>query len=152
MRKNIFAILFHYSSSDNNPKHVHCPPNDKSWYFWQRAVAKGKEPGTHKDHETLGVEIGKMVVPIFQRLTDKELLRSCSRKKTQNANESLHSLIWKLCPKAVFVGRKTMETAVALLVASFLLGLASNTFYGKLWGFQRLITLFKLAFRKISNG
>ena len=122
MRKRIFAILFHYSSSDNNPKHVHCPPGDRSWCFWQRAVAQGKEPGTHKDHETLGVEIGKRMVPIFQRLTDKELLKRCSRKKTQNANESLHSLIWKLCPKAVFVGRKTMETAVALACSQFSIG------------------------------
>ena len=122
MRKRIFATLFHYSSSDEHPKHVHCPPGDKSWCFWQRAVAHGKEPGTHKDHETLGVEIGKKMVPIFQRLTDEELLKRCSRKKTQNANESLHNLIWKLCPKAVFVSRKTMETAVALAFSQFSIG------------------------------
>ena len=122
MRKRIFAILFHYSSSDEHPKHVHCPPGDKSWCFWQRAVAHGKEPGTHKDHETLGVEIGKKMVPIFQRLTDEELLKRCSRKKTQNANESLHNLIWKLCPKAVFVNRKTMKTAVALACSQFSIG------------------------------
>ena len=62
MRKRIFTILFHYSLSDDYPKHVHCPPGDKSWCFWKRAVAQGKKPGTHKDHETLGVEIGKMMV------------------------------------------------------------------------------------------
>ena len=122
MRKRIFAIFSHYSSSDDHPKHVHCPPGDKSWCFWQRAVAQGKEPGTRKDHETLGVESGKMMVPIFQCLTDKELFKRCSKKKTQNANELLHNLIWKLCPKAVFVSRKSLETAVALACSQFSIG------------------------------
>ena len=36
----IFTILLHFSSSDKNPKHVHCPPGETSWWFWQRAIAK----------------------------------------------------------------------------------------------------------------
>ncbi len=45
MKKRIFAILYHMSSTDTNPKHVHCPPGDKSWCFWQRAIAKEEQPG-----------------------------------------------------------------------------------------------------------
>ena len=112
MKSRIFAILFHLCSSDDHPKHVHCPPGERSWCFWQRAVAEGKEPGPHK-------VIGKKLVPVFTRLTEQGLLKRCVRGQTQNTNESLHNLIWKLCPKVIFSGRKTLECAVALAVSQF---------------------------------
>ena len=53
MKFIIFAILFHRCSSDDHPKLVHCPPDERSWCFWQRTVAERKEPRPHKNHETL---------------------------------------------------------------------------------------------------
>ena len=47
------------------------------------------------------------------------MLERCVKGQTQNANESLHHVIWLRCPKEGFVGRNTVETAVALAVASF---------------------------------
>ena len=38
---------------------------------------------------------------------------------TRNANESLHSLVWKFCPKVVFLGKDGVETACALAVCCF---------------------------------
>ena len=99
LKRCIFAILFHLSSSDDNPKHHHCPPGQGSWCFWQRAFAMSVEPGSHKDHETVPAEIGKRLVPIFMRMSKDDLLKRCSRKGTQNPNECLHNLIWRLCPK-----------------------------------------------------
>ncbi len=96
LKKRIFAILFHLSSSDTNPKHVHCPPGEKSWCFWQRALAKSETPGSHKSLETLPADIGKCLVPIFQRLSEDNLLRRCARGAIQNANESLHNVIWRM--------------------------------------------------------
>ena len=81
-----------------------------------------KGSGSHKEHDTVPSEIGKKVVPIFQRLSDEKLLKRCMRNKPQNPNESLHSKIWKYCPEAVFVGRKTMETGVGLAVCRFSMG------------------------------
>ena len=134
MKKRIFAILFHLSSSNEHPKHIHCPPGAKSWCFWQRAVAQGEVPGSHKEHETLPADIGKKLVPIFQRLSEENLLKRCARNKTQNPNESLHNVIWKYCPKATFVGRKTMETAVSLAVCQFSVGSTCRTMLCKLLG------------------
>ena len=122
MKKRIFAILFYMSSTNDFPKHIHCPPGIKSWCFWQRAKAAGKDPGDHEYHETLPVEVGKALVPIFRRLSNDGLLKRCSRAETQNANESLHNLIWRYCPKGTYVGRKTLETAVALAVCQFTSG------------------------------
>ena len=121
-RKRIKAILFHLSSTDDCPKHTHCPEGANSWCFWQRAKASGDVPGAHKEHDTLPPEIGSRLVPIFQRLSDEKLLQRCSRKKTQNPNESLHQLIWKICPKSIYVGRRTLKTAVALAACQFSMG------------------------------
>jgi len=122
LKKRIFAILFHLSSTDQNPKHQHCPTGSNSWCFWQRALANSVDPGPHKDHETVPTDIGKRMVPIFQRLSEESLLQRCSRHGTQNPNESLHNLIWRLCPKIDFVGRKTVETAVLLSLCQFSMG------------------------------
>ena len=122
MKKRIFAILFHLSSTDAAPKHVHCPPGEQSWYFWQRAVAKGEVPGKHKEHEGLPVEIGQKLVPIFQRLIEESLLERCKQNRTQNANESLHNLIWRFCPKITYVGKKVIEMAVHLSICQFSVG------------------------------
>ena len=122
LQKRIMGILLHLSSTDEQPKHAHCPPGESSWCFWQRAIASSKEPGSHKGHETLPVEIGKKLVPIFQRLSDPKLLNRCSRNMTQNANEALHSILWKIVPKSVYVGRKTMQTAMALAVCKYAMG------------------------------
>ena len=122
LQKRIMGILLHLSSTNEHPKHVHCPPGKSSWCFWQRAIAKSEEPGSHKGHDTLPVDIGKKLVPIFQRLSNPKLLNRCSRSMTQNANEAPHSILWKIVPKSTYVGRKTMQTAMAFAVCRYAMG------------------------------
>ena len=52
-------------------------------------------------------------------MSDEELLKKCLHGKTQNNNESLNRVIWKKCPKDVFVGRATLEIGVASDVLNF---------------------------------
>ena len=122
MKKRIFAILYHLTSTDKDPKHIHCPPGAQSWCFWQRACSKDEVPGPHKEHDSLPLEIGKKLVPIFQRLTEDKLLQRCKRNRTQNPNESLHGLIWRLCPKITFAGRRTIENATSMAICQFSMG------------------------------
>ena len=82
---------------------------------------EGEEPGKHKEHTTLPVEIGKRLVPIFKRLTDENLLKRC-RNKTQNPNECLHSIIWKICPKSTFSGKRMVEIGVNMAMCQFAMG------------------------------
>ena len=96
----------------------------------------GKDPGDHKNHETLPVEVGKALVPIFKRLSDGDLLRRCSCAKTQNANESMHNLICRYCPKGTYVGRKTIETAVSLAVCQFSMGATHRSLLCSILGIQ----------------
>ena len=64
LKKRIFAIPSHMSSTDENPKHHHCPPATHSWCFWQRAPAKSEEHGSHSEHETLPPNVGRKLVPV----------------------------------------------------------------------------------------
>ena len=121
-KNRIMAILLHLSSTDAAPKHAQCPPGANSWCFFQRSLAKSEDPGSHKEHETLPVEIGKQLVPIFQRLSDNDLLRRCSRNKTQNPSESFHHINWKICPKTIYAGLRTISTAVSLAACQFSMG------------------------------
>ena len=119
MKKRIFAILFHLTSNDTNPKHHHCPAGDNSWCFWKRAEAKGDVPGPHKDHESIPVDVGRKLVPIFQRLTEDGLLQRCKRGATQNPNEALHNVLWRFCPKVKYVGRRSLEAAMCMALCQF---------------------------------
>ena len=125
-QKRIMAILLHLSSTDVFPKHQQCPPGTKSWCFFQRSLANNRGTGSHKEHETISPDIGKQLVPIFQRLSDKDLLKRCSRNKTQNQNESFHNIIWKICPKTLFAGLRTVSTAVKLAACQFVTGQSFN--------------------------
>ena len=56
VKKRVFAILSHMSSTNETPKHVHFSPCTSSWCFWQRAKGTGKDPGHHKSHQKLQLE------------------------------------------------------------------------------------------------
>ena len=62
--------------------------------------------------------IVQLLQPIYNRLGSKDLLQRCLGGFTQNPNESLHSTVWKLCPKELFLGRMAIETACAIAVCN----------------------------------
>ncbi|GFS59943.1 uncharacterized protein TNCV_3957391 [Trichonephila clavipes] len=100
MKSAILASLFHCSSTDKTPKHSKCPTGSTSWCFYQRALANNENPKSHSLMKTkLSEQVLEKILPVYQRLVNDELLERCSAGKTQNANESIHSVIWKNCPK-----------------------------------------------------
>lgn len=121
MKTAIFATLQHEMSTDNDPRHEKCPDGEDSWCFYRRAVAKREVPPSHKKYlgTALSMEIIQKIMPVYQRLANDELLKRCLRGKTQNANESLHSIIWNKCGKDTFVGKQKICTAVAEGVSEF---------------------------------
>ena len=86
-----------------------CPGHPPGW------------PGPHKDnvHTPLTREVGRFVKPVYVRLGDEILLRRCLRGKTQNPNESLHSVIWRKCLKTDFLGKLRVEAGTAIAVSKF---------------------------------
>ncbi|GFU90967.1 uncharacterized protein TNCV_4922981 [Trichonephila clavipes] len=112
MKKAIYATLHPSVSTDQKPQHSKCPISADSWCFYQSIKAKGQKTGLHRQHD--GTPINERFLPhilsIYQRLASNELLERCINCGTQNANESLHNMIWLKCPKEIFVKRVVNST------------------------------------------
>ena len=113
MMKAVQATLLHSNSSNEQPRHHLCPEGPESWCKWQVAKATGKEYD-HKD--PLPDAIVQLLRPVYSRLGSRFLLEKCLHGYTQNANEALHSTVWKFCPKELFMGKTGVETACSLAV------------------------------------
>ncbi|GFX97881.1 uncharacterized protein TNCV_4905321 [Trichonephila clavipes] len=121
MKTAIYATLLHSISTDAKPQHSKCPAGENSWCFYQSAIANGEKPNNHKLN--VGTPINEKflpkILPIYQRLASNELLERCIRCGTQNANESLHSMIWAKCPKEIFVNKRRVKRAVTEAVCEY---------------------------------
>ncbi|GFU79078.1 uncharacterized protein TNCV_304491 [Trichonephila clavipes] len=128
MKTAIYATLFHSISTDAKPQHSKCPAGENSWCFYQSAIANGEKPNNHKLN--VGTPINEKflpkILPIYQRLASNELLERCIRCGTQNANESLHSMIWAKCPKEIFVNKRRVKRAVTEAVCEYNKGYSTH--------------------------
>jgi hypothetical protein len=70
---------------------------------------------------------GEAVYPTFERLFEPSLLGRCTKGKTQNNNECLHSMIWSKCPKTNLFGLERVQACVALAVGEFNNGTKKTT-------------------------
>ena len=117
MRCGVYASLFHSVSTDQDPHHSYCPQGSTSWCFFQRAVALKEEPRPHRP--SLTRDVAEKLLPIYERLTNPDLLKRCTRMKTQNSNESFNAQVWRRCPKTEPTSLRTVQTAVALALLAF---------------------------------
>ena len=56
------------------------------------------------------------MIPIFEHMTSKTLLKRMTHGRTQNQNEFLNSTIWARCTKTAFMGKERNEAAVGSTV------------------------------------
>ena len=94
-----------------------CPQTADSWSNYQSD--KLNNTNTYKEKPGIPAIIRETIRPVFISLNDEKLLSKCLHGKTQNNNESLNGLIWKCCPKDVFVGCTTLELGVASAIIPF---------------------------------
>lgn len=120
MHKAVMATYYHISSTDEHPNHSLCPSGTNSWCKQNAAAARGEPLPKHR---SLPEHVSKALLPVYERLADKRLLERCHRGKTQNANESLHSVIWSLMPKTKHASLVAVETAVAEAVMRYNAGM-----------------------------
>ncbi|XP_072143331.1 uncharacterized protein [Dermacentor andersoni] len=117
MQRAIMATFYHITSTDKDPHHELCPPGPLSWCRHQAAEAEGKAPPEHK--YKLATHVSAALLPVYQRLSDPQLLSRCQGKKTQNAAESLHAVIWSILPKEQNASLIAAETAVNEAVCKY---------------------------------
>lgn len=90
----------HIRSIDDDPDHDLCPARETSWCGYQRDNAKGTADYSHQ--HPLPEAVANEILPVFESLSDHELLRKCLHGGTQNQNEAINALICK--------GHATKET------------------------------------------
>ena len=108
MAKNIEASLFHVASTNENPQRHLCPNGEKSWCGYKR------DQSTYKHKNGIPKCIVDFIKPVFDDLSNKELLSKCTHGLTQNVNECLNGLIWDRCPKSTYVEQETLALATYL--------------------------------------
>ena len=111
-QRAVWAILYHRASTDAKPQHSYC---SETWCGYLKDRRNYK---TDRD-KVLNAAIVEAVKPIFQRLSDPALLARCKKGKTQNQNESLHGVIWGLCPEEGNVGLSIVKLAVYFAIYLF---------------------------------
>jgi hypothetical protein len=105
--------LYHVASTDVNPQHHLCPNGKESWCGYKR------EKDTYQHTSGIPHCIVKEIKPIFDNLSNPDLLQKCTHGLTQNVNECLNGLIWDRCPKTTYVEQETVALAIYLAVFTF---------------------------------
>ena len=123
MQCAVKAVLYHSVKIDDEKKrHQYCPNGESSWCSYKRDKAAGTNaPFVNKSHHRDQVFL-EFLTPLFDRLSEKKLLKRCLPGLSQNANESVNSLVWNRCPKHRNRGIKSVETAAASAIMQFNIG------------------------------
>ena len=120
MKRNVFASVMHMVSTDEDPRHRFCPDGEKSWCFFNRAKALHETPREHRP--TLTREVMEKLLPVYERLSNPDLLQRCSRMKTQNANECFNAQVWRRVPKTEPASLNTVNLGLTMAVLEFNVG------------------------------
>ncbi|XP_077551374.1 uncharacterized protein LOC144165145 [Haemaphysalis longicornis] len=117
MHRAVMATYYHVTPTDGSPNHTFCPSGEQSWCRHNAATAKGEPQPKH--NYNLPSDVAEALLPVYKRLSEKSLLQRCVRGKTQNSNESFHSVIWSLISKDQHSSLFAVEAAVAEAVLRF---------------------------------
>ena len=89
------AILHHYADLPPAQQHQYCPEGADSWCKYQLDASRCDGVTTYSNVKNpLSKALYDLLLPTFDSLSDIHLLAACAECKDQNANESLHSVIW----------------------------------------------------------
>ena len=106
-----------------------CPTGQTSWCKYNR------NPAEYVHKNPLPKAVAVHIKPVFDRLSDSELLKRCVDGFTQNAAESFNNILWHFCPKSTFVGAVPLNIASALAVITY------NDGYSSLLGLFEMLGL-----------
>ena len=103
--------------------HTNCPVTCDSWCYFAKAQAEFAVDSSvpmpkRRVPYCTDSEIVRLTL-VFQTFASLEVCGALTMGKTQNANESLHSVVWHNSPKGKYVGQKSLLCSTALAVTSF---------------------------------
>lgn len=124
MKKAIWATFLHKCSTNTNPQHMYCPKGENSWCKWRVAEAQGTLD-TFEHDPSLDSEVQKAIKPVYEELSNDDLLQRCVGDNIQNNIESLKACVWRLAPKYLHCDSGTVEIATYLAASIFNEGFTS---------------------------
>ena len=95
--------------------HSGCPTGDNSWCRWNKP-SSSTTPATSTTLTTIDIQ---KVQEAFSTYATTEFCSHLTLGLTQNANESLHNMIWCLCPKNKYVSPQSIRISTAIAVLTF---------------------------------
>lgn len=127
MGRATMAILKHYSDIPTDQQHEDCPEGTSSWCKFQADKARNDGiPTFIPVKNPISQALYDVLLPTFIALSDKRLLVACEQGKDQNANESLHHVIWNLVPKEQHHSPQEVSLGINLAVMLFNIGQEST--------------------------
>ena len=127
MSRATMAILKHYSDRSLDEQHEDCPDGEGSWCKYKSGLESTSPSAYLPIKNPIAPALYDVLLPTFTALSDQRLLRACQAAKSQNANESLHGVIWSLCPKDLYHSPQEVSFGINLAVMVFNNG-QSHTF------------------------
>ena len=118
IRQALWNLLDHLIESHGN-----CPYSKESWCYYQSSLAENAEDpsfpiATLRKPYLTDLEFVR-AKEVFEVYASNSICAALTMGKTQNANESLHSIIWHNSPKGKYVGQKSMQASTSLAVLTF---------------------------------
>ena len=118
IQQALFNLIDHLGE-----QHSNCPSTTDSWCYYARAQAERDQdctvplPPLRKPYLTVPeIERSRECFSTFASIA---MCSSLAMGKTQNSNESLHSVVWHNSLKAKYSGQKSILSSTALAVSTF---------------------------------
>ena len=104
-------LLLDHAAGD----HSGCPTGENSWCRWNRPFSSAT-PATLTTFTAIDIQ---KVQEAFNIYATTEFCSHLTLGLTQNANESLHNMIWSLCSKNKYVSPQSIRISTAIAVVTF---------------------------------
>jgi len=114
MKKRIMAMCDHIGSTNQEPKHDECDPYYCKYMLAGAETKGGQDSYDHDKHFHIAPWVMEQVRPVFEKMSDDDLLEKTAHGKTQNANECANSTVWNLLSKNNFANRYLVELVVSM--------------------------------------
>ena len=123
MEKAIWVVYHCALTEEDTQQHQFCPVGEESWCKYQCAIALSQDIPPANNRIPPGLV--QFIRPVFEGLTDRELLDRCILGTTQGQNEICNNLIWERCSKTDFCSVVTVQLAVDMTAIVFNNGMMS---------------------------
>ena len=103
--------------------HSHCPFANDSWcYYLKRLTEQAEDPSLSLPpfrQPYLSPSEYRRAKEVFETFASLSMYGALTMGKTQNANESLHSIIWHNSPKTKYVVQKSIDISTSIAVTTY---------------------------------